>query len=230
MLDIFINDDKGQTQGFCWKCAGMTNHELLYSTNEPFDGFQSEPKGQKRFFNTVKCKGCDHISFALLTSRGVSSEKGDRKYDYIPFPEPLALFEGEEFEDFSTGFLDDSDIRKLPKIVKTSYEALTEVFHRKGARILSGIALRLIIESVCIEQNISGKNLKEKIDNMLTKGIASNKDLPILHSMRDIGNVSAHEIKEPTNKVLDLALEIINHILKTIYIIPDLHKKMTAKK
>lgn len=42
----------------------------------------------------------------------------------------------------------------------------------------------------------------------------------ILHKIRSLGNAAAHEVKPHSNKQLALAMDIIEHLLKDVYILP----------
>lgn len=86
--------------------------------------------------------------------------------------------------------------------------------------------MRTLVEAICIHQNIEGKNLKDKIENLHKAGLISTSEAPILDKLRLIGNVSAHQIKKLNINKLEYALDIINHVLKSIYILPKINRKL----
>lgn len=84
----------------------------------------------------------------------------------------------------------------------------------------------MLIEAICLDQNIVGKNLPAKIVKLYDAGFISKNDIPKLNILRDMGNVSAHEIRAFSMKDLSDALDIIDHILKGIYVMPERQKKL----
>lgn len=66
-----------------------------------------------------------------------------------------------------------------------------------------------------------------KIKKLSEEGLISTNEHPILDKLRLIGNASAHSIKSIDIEYLEYALEIVNHIIKSIYILPNIDKKLT---
>jgi hypothetical protein len=91
-----------------------------------------------------------------------------------------------------------------------------------GAPILAAIGLRAIVESVCAEKNVSGRNLEQRIDKLAEIGVLAGAQAEFLHGHRFIGNTAAHEITAPRPKELVAALDIAETLLKTIYVLPQL--------
>lgn len=83
---------------------------------------------------------------------------------------------------------------------------------------LAAAGFRAVIESICLDKQISGKTLETKINNMKKAGIITMEDRDRLHSVRFLGNDSVHEIKTPERRTLLVVLEIIEGILKSLYI------------
>ena len=94
------------------------------------------------------------------------------------------------------------------------------------SNILAGVGLRMLVEGICLERKIAGKNLLEKIKNLHSANWLSANEVPILDKLRQIGNFSAHSIKGFSTTDLQYALEIVNHVLKTIYILPLINKRL----
>ena len=122
-------------------------------------------------------------------------------------------------------FLSDKEKTTLPILIRKLYSEI-EVAFSESLSTLSGIGLRTLLESICIHQSIQGRTLKDKIDNLYKGGFISQKDLPILHNLREIGNVTVYQIKKPNQRTLDYSLAILNHTLKSLYTIPHLHAKL----
>ena len=86
------------------------------------------------------------------------------------------------------------------------------------------MGLRMLVEAICLEQKIPGLNLQSKIRKLHELGMISKNELPILDKLRLIGNDSAHKIKSFSIDKLSYALDIINHIIKSIYVLPKINK------
>jgi hypothetical protein len=125
-------------------------------------------------------------------------------------------------------FLPEDNVEVLPNPIGQLYEELVNAFESESP-ILAGIGLRALVESVCIDQKIQGKNLQVRIQGLHNKGLISAAELPILDKLRLIGNVSAHEIKSLLMQKLEIALGIINHVLISIYLLPKVNKKLRLK-
>ena len=111
----------------------------------------------------------------------------------------------------------------IVSIYKQTHEAISS-----GQSILAGIGLRAIVEAVCEEKKATGPNLLKRIDDLVGKGVVTQSGVDILHSIRLMGNASAHEVKPNTEEELTTALEVVEHLLLGVYIIP--HKAQKLKK
>lgn len=60
------------------------------------------------------------------------------------------------------------------------------------------------------------------IDELADSGLLAKSQAELLHKHRFLGNVAAHEMKEPSPKVLNAALDIAETLLKTIYVLPGI--------
>jgi len=81
--------------------------------------------------------------------------------------------------------------------------------------------LRALIETICKEKNAEGGNLFKKIDDLVIKQILTPTGCTILHKIRTLGNDAAHEVKPHSDKQLGLAMDVVEHILNDIYILPN---------
>jgi hypothetical protein len=135
----------------------------------------------------------------------------------LTYPEPIL---GED-----ATFLTYDDRRYFPTTINNLYEEIYNAF-KSESLILSGIGLRTILEAVCNHQDIQGDNLQEKILALHSSDFISKNEIPILDKLRLIGNVSAHKIKSLPTSQLEYALDIVNHLLKTVYVLPAINKKI----
>jgi hypothetical protein len=198
----------------CISCVGQTDHKVVAS----FDTSGSEDDEDYNFswsvyHQIVQCLGCKTISFRKASSNSEDYvQTGPDDYDSKVIEELYpSRKEGRK------GIGDDAVY--LPINIRKIYEetlfALTN-----GAQILAGIGLRALLEAVCIEKKATGRDLYKKIENLVTLNVLTPINATILHKIRAIGNSAAHEVKPQSAKQLGLAMDIIEHLLKVVYILP----------
>jgi hypothetical protein len=205
----------------CNDCGKETNSRILFKYQQAEDILDDDDEVIETFnynYFTIQCLGCNYVSF--ISEMKIPDNKKGIHTVRQTYSEPSNKKEKDEHS-----FLTDKECRALPPMVRNVYEEVEEIF-LYDTPILSGIGLRTMLESICVHQNIKGRNLKDKIDNLHRDGLIASKDLPVLHNLREIGNITVHQIKRPNQKTLDYSLEILNHTLKSLYVIPRLHAKI----
>ena len=195
---------------YCSNCLQKTHHKSLFikkigsKSNDDYHWQQS--------FEIIECCGCENIQFREIfgdetmmnyTSDGEESEHYNEENLY-----PLSLINHKPIK----------KIYGLPYKIKTIYLETLEAFKVKSY-ILTGVGFRAIIEAVCIDNNIKGKNLQIKIENLLKEKLITKKECDRLHSIRFLGNDSIHEMLSPEPNKLYVVLTIIEHLLNNLYLI-----------
>jgi len=158
-------------------------------------------------FSIVKCCGCELISFRKeFHDIDAAYPTDDNQWevptdiDYYP-PKTISLIRAYSLPD------------TVGRIFKETCLAMAT-----NSLTLAGIGVRATIEAVCLDKGISGRDLSKKINNLSTAGLISKKDCSRLHSIRFIGNDAAHEITKPSKSSLDAVMQIIEHLLHSVYI------------
>jgi hypothetical protein len=103
---------------------------------------------------------------------------------------------------------------QLPQKLSILYKEII-TSHNEGLNLLCAAGLRALVEGICADKGIAGKNLEEKIEGMrklLPGSIVTN-----LHNFRFIGNSAVHELKPPSDLEVTLALNVIEDILNFLY-------------
>jgi hypothetical protein len=164
------------------------------------------------YYQVIECAGCNRVSFVYL--QPVDGEG----FKIIQYPTPIeSELEGK--------LLDEKEIWQLPAELRELYlEVRIAVLHE--AYLLAGIGLRTLVEGICLDRNITGYNLMQKINALKDARIILDHEAPILHKLRLIGNAGTHDIETKDYEVLKYALMIITHTLRTIYIIPGIGDKI----
>lgn len=216
MSDLLI---KTQCAG---DCEQDTNHHVLYKKRLEISHKKyrrREAYTEYQDYMTIQCAGCDTISFVIRSSDSDKGmEDGALKFYDDNYPDVGRDWSPYEFLQWET-------TDELPPVIEDLYLEVRGCFE-KESEVLAGIGLRTLIEAICLDQDIPGNNLKQKIDNLHTQGLISEQAVPILHKLRHIGNFSAHEIRKANLDNLNYALKIINQVLEWVYILPRINESL----
>ena len=192
---------------FCPKCKQHTNHQVM--AEHLYSGDDDEYYWRQTY-RMVKCCGCEHVSFDIETfeESNVRYDRDGREEmcsEHVSYPESEGLLKPIE-----TSW-------NFPYFVLKIYKETVKVINAE-CYTLAAAGFRAVIESICLDKQISGKTLEVKINNMKKAGIITMEDRDRLHSVRFLGNDSVHEIKTPEHRTILVVLEIIEGILKSLYI------------
>lgn len=202
----------------CACCKIETNHEIkskeIISKHSDDDEIHWSAE-----YQIIECLGCETLSFRIVSgsSEDYDFETGEPLYTIELYPESAS----------QRDLLDDYYI--FPSKIRKIYSETIDAINHKMF-LLSAVGLRMLIEAICIEESISGGNLKSRIDELAVKGLLSKSQADFLHHHRFIGNDAAHEIKTPKRESIIAALDIAETLLKTIYILPKIAAEIERKK
>jgi hypothetical protein len=110
------------------------------------------------------------------------------------------------------------------KVTQIYKETLNAWNH--GAEMLAAAGLRALVEAVCLDQGCTQGNLAHKIEALITKGVLLKRDADYLHTHRLLGNEAVHEMEAPPSAEFEFALQILEHLLATIYVLPHLDQRL----
>ena len=204
----------------CRTCCRRTEHAVLRKV-------KLEDEGEEQQWQIVRCGGCWTHAFrqgSALTHwtheldqeiyTDVCGETGEHHWEWTVYPEP----------EFRTEAVDKS---KLPELVQRLYaETLIAFNHR--AMTLAAAGLRAVVEATCLDKGCIKGDLKEKIEALVTQGVFLKRDADYLQDHRLFGNEAVHKMNAPPEEEFGLALEVLEHLLTTVYVIP-LHIKEFRK-
>jgi hypothetical protein len=199
-----------QSKEYCPLCQQTTNHKWLFNIKQ-----KSESGDEFRWrkdYHVMECLGCENKQFKLVYSDEsmVRFDEGDG-YEY----------QYEEIHYFPAHLRNHSLLEytyMLPYKLRIVYTETVEAL-RNNCYLLSAVGLRAIIEAICLEQKIAGRNLETKINNLVKNNLITKNDANRLHSIRFQGNDSVHDIDVPNEEKLRIALEILEHLIKNLYLI-----------
>jgi len=196
----------------CKECSRETLHSIVSSFSES----SSEDCGGGNSVDwncdnqTIQCLGCETVSFRTISS---CSEDMDYDHDGPYYPETIKYYPGR------TENLKSIDSYLLPHSIQPIYKE-TVLSIENEQYVLAGIGIRAIVETICKALDADGRDLYNKIDSLKDKSIVTPEGAKILHKLRVLGNDAAHEVKAHNSRQLELAMQIIEHMLDGTYIIP----------
>ncbi len=213
---------------YCYDCKRKTKHDVLASVYEESETENGDaisggtPVSWEMWNHTnyeiIRCRGCEQIVFRTRNRFSENTEittidDGYGGHDYVDLPVEMT-----HTYPRTVGGISFLDSRFLPDKLKTIYNETCSTIAYDN-RILAGIGLRAILETICKDKGASGGDLKKKIDNLVTKGFLSAKSAETMHKIRFLGNNAAHEVQPETADNISLALEIIENLLRETYIL-----------
>jgi hypothetical protein len=182
---------------YCNWCKQETNHE---SKGEYLARWDDDNFYETLTYRLLICLGCER---AVLQEEydDASLVEGGQTFSYFP--------------ERSKNELSVKPYSKLkPKLAAIYKEAI--ICYNEKALILCAAGLRALLEGVCQDKRIKGRNLKAKIDG-LQKILPNKNIIRNLHQFRFMGNEAAHELDPPKANELALAIGIIQDLLNFVY-------------
>jgi hypothetical protein len=200
----------------CIECGGgPRNHDIVREFEQTWS---TEDDQGATTYEICVCRGCETVRFRerAWDTMTLDSE-GQPATTVRVFPEvPGAERASVEIDDF-------------PEAVGRIYLETVRALNAR-AMILAGGGLRAIVEAICIDQKVSGRNLQEKIDALVAKGLLAKPQAELLHEERYIGNAALHEISPPSKADIEDGLLIVEGLLNTIYTLPGRAERLRRKR
>ncbi len=198
----------------CLKCAGKTIHKASVTVDTYGSGYSYVTIGfdWSIHHQIVQCLGCKSLSFRIASPNAMDHYQG---VDEIVYGVSERLYPPRIEGQKGLG----RDTTYLPAKVRPIYDE-TLIALSVQAPILAAIGLRALIEAVCQEKKAKGGDLLKRIDRLVELQVLTSASATILHRIRALGNAAAHEAKPHSDRQLALAMDIVEHMLKAVYILP----------
>ena len=201
----------------CGECGRPTEHEVLVDV----DSYDKTPDDDIQFWDnylTIQCRGCRTLSFCIESSNTEdTSPEGDQLIT------TRTLFPGR-----IAGRPPLRDLHYLPWDLRKVYDEARSAL-MQDLSVLTGIGIRAIVETVCNEKEAPGRNLAQMIEGLVTLNLITQAEANILHDLRFMGNEAAHKVKAHTQEELNLAFDVVEHLLKTVYLLPEQTKHLPSQ-
>jgi hypothetical protein len=192
---------------YCNRCSQETNHYLkaIHIFNQRDQNRSDSEVDWERQWTYILwiCAGCNHGVLEENFTTPLNNPDLLRIYKYFPESEKEHLRK--------------KKFVNVPHKINSIYKETVLAFNH-NQEILCSAGIRTIIEAICDDKGVVGKNLVSKIDglsNFIPKEIVTN-----LHSLRFIGNTALHELETPENDTLRLAIKVTEDLLIYLYDFP----------
>lgn len=219
-ITVKINERAGtKLKASCSVCRRITNHQILCDVAE---SGRLEDRHTDYWYawdnehQVIQCCGCDSIRFR-------KTHQDSEDYNYYDDGESYHPIKVEIFPSSHTERLPIKEDWHLPSNLRLIYQETLSALNHKTP-VLAGIGIRAIVETVCKDRQAKGKDLFEKITNLVKDGVLTQAGADILQKLRTLGNQSAHEVKPHSQEQLALAMDVVDHLLQGVYILPELAK------
>jgi len=214
---IKVLERKGETVVVvCGECSRETAHEILTGVDSHDSDDEADIQVWHRFL-VLQCRGCKTLSFCRESE---CTEDLDSEGGLIT---TRTLFPGR-----IAGRPTLRDIYHLPSNLRMVYEESRAAL-MEGLAILTGIGIRAIVETVCNDKRTSGRGLFHKIPQLVEIGVITRNEANVLQDLRFMGNEAAHKVKAHTQEELNLAFDVVEHLLKTVYILPERTRRLPSQ-
>jgi hypothetical protein len=202
----------------CVTCGRRNCHRVLAAVRD-VDGDDHSSLQWWDDHLIVECGGCKTISF-VHTSKSTDNTEFDHSTgeEFLVPTERLYPPRIGGLRKFERAY-------HLPANIGRIYSETLDAING-NLPILAGIGIRAIVETVCKEEKASGRNLEKKLEKLAEKGVVTAAGAEILHGLRFMGNAAAHEVRAHTEEELTIAVEVVENLLKGVYVIPKRARKL----
>jgi hypothetical protein len=200
----------------CHRCKSHTHHEILRSQSET--GSTEHIEWYRLELQIIRCKRCQNIYF-----KQSAWNSGDTH--------PSGASAGDPPEEDRTARPISNERRasvdewELPDRVRTLYRETLSGFNAM-AMTLSATGLRSVVEAACLDQGCTDLTLELKIEALVAKGVFLKRDADYLRKHRFLGNEAVAGMDTPPREEFEIALQILEHLLTTLYVLPHLDLKL----
>ncbi len=209
----------------CNYCNARTHHQMLAThrsctwffridTMDVYDEEYEDDEGEEDHyleFCLWACQGCDTCLMETLYHEG---EPTAPEAQYVP-PRQLHGVYAKEFH-------------LLPAKLTAIYQEVTHSFNH-SLNILCAIGIRALLEGICVDKGVKGKDLSQRIDNLKDHHLPPNI-IAHLHTFRFIGNSAVHELDAPNLSTLKQCIDVLEDLMNYLYQLEYKVKRIQKKR
>ena len=210
-----VGDEK---RVLCRACNRETTHEVqsvwIDSGGDPADILWSDET------TVLECAGCQSITLSIEHWNSENADDQGSGFTQTELYPPRS----DKFRKLSLRYP-----RMLPAQIGSLYFA-TYNAAVSGSPWLAMIGIGSIIEASCHQQGFDKGALQEKINQLLENQNINKSQAAVLHLVRNARNVAAHEFREPSNDQLVAIWDVLNNLIESTLIIPNMPNQIGEKR
>lgn len=208
----------------CTTCFVETRHKVLQSVDISISvDDRNFMYWEEDSFQTIQCQGCDGISFRRLQTNSEDIDH-DPEMGEQSSEETVNVYPSRVAGRHRLRQADELPFQ-ISRIYKETHAALCT-----KQPILAGIGIRTLVEAICQQEQATGTNLEKKIDSLVALDVLTKRGAETLHGTRLLGNAAAHEVEPHSENILSLAMDVVEHLLTDVYILPNATEKLPKRK
>jgi hypothetical protein len=202
---------RGITQAHCNDCGPSTNHDIL-ATEKRISG---QSQGGSHFYDLyemLKCRGCDAVT---LRHTSGASESDIVTIGY--YPAAMARRRPRWVDSDMLMLLGLSETSDVPAAI---CEMLREIYAavQNNSLRLAVMGIRAVLETVMVEKIGNIRSFTGKLDAFEKAGYLSVRQRGHLDTALAAGHATIHRGWKPTNRDVDLILDIAESIIEVAYL------------
>lgn len=189
----------------CAFCSEAGNFELVHREQK------QKPNGRKVLnFDMYKCGNCAGIVL-VMWSPSEDRVGGHGMHDYVAFPYPKGVSDGKEY---------------WPEVARSRWKQAHTSLNSESYDAAALMA-RAALQAITRDKGAVGRNLKEEIDDLASKGILSPTIKDWSHEVRELGNAGAHPEENETSATAEDAEDIVKFLDFLLEYLYDLPKEIS---
>ena len=195
----------------CSICQVQTRHQVLAEHDTGWTLGEDTDIHWRTTAMFLHCKGCGEPTLEIC--RYSSEDEIDGEGNSIP---RVKLYPQRRDDlDEITGL----DIIRLPHQVRAFYGETLNAIHN-DLPLLATAGIRATLEALCDNKQANGGDLKERISDLVKKGLIASQQEEYLQTQRMIGNDAVHSFVSQPMPVIKVSLKILQNLLRAVYHLP----------
>ncbi len=186
----------------CLHCSNIAPMEIIGNVND-FEKVSQDygpPVEQGNAYQILKCPSCTEVNIRTYFWHDFMDGEEDVTYTFI-YPKN---------SNFPSG---------LPPEIEAAYQKAEKV--KSIDAEFYALALRRILELVCIDKKAKGKMLADKIKDLATRNEIPNNLIKVAQELKNFGNIGAHAgMGSLSKKEINIAEALCRAVLEYIYSAP----------
>ncbi|HEV3301275.1 MAG TPA: DUF4145 domain-containing protein [Planctomycetaceae bacterium] len=206
----------------CSECGNSyRNHRVLFEKALHIVDDPDGPEVRREYHRLVECMGCEKIKYVISTLDLYRYDVHERQEeeDFVVYPDAPGK-RGRRTAFHQLDLLDDAGDQLIPKTVWKMYRETVDALNSNILTLAAG-GLRAVVEAICRDEEIDGKNLQNKIEALVKEGLLTKSQAELLHEERYLGNAALHELDTPSASDIEDGVGIVEGLINTIYVLPE---------